>query len=256
MRNYFIHNGQNELGPLNLEELKQQNLKPETPIWYEELESWTTANSIEELKTIFSIKTPPPLTEKNISTDIKTEKISLKPEYNTSAVSKEKTSYLKEIIIGSVIILVAIIIFASKNSTNSNPSYNSVGSTNIITDTTIANDENRQALQLQLQQTQIDEQNKRLAAQEKKEKARVAKEKQMRIDKRVEEINNDLATLYQNLEIEKENLNNVSAFHVLRSNSTRNEQINEAQSQIDYTKQRIDDLEKELRKLQPEMIED
>ena len=52
MRQYFIHDGLKEEGPFNLEEIKQKNLKKETQIWYEGLEAWVNANSIDELKQI------------------------------------------------------------------------------------------------------------------------------------------------------------------------------------------------------------
>jgi len=53
MKQYFIHNGQNEEGPFDLEQLKLQPLKKETPIWYEGLDKWTTAGEIEEIKILF-----------------------------------------------------------------------------------------------------------------------------------------------------------------------------------------------------------
>ena len=60
MKQYFIHDGQSEKGPLNIEQLKLETLKKETPIWYEGLENWVKAGEVEELKNLFAI-TPPPL---------------------------------------------------------------------------------------------------------------------------------------------------------------------------------------------------
>ena len=60
MRKYFIHNGQSEIGPFDFEQLKTLQLKNETPIWYEGLQNWTTANNIEELKSILNSNVSPP----------------------------------------------------------------------------------------------------------------------------------------------------------------------------------------------------
>ena len=60
MRQYFIHDGQSEKGPLDIEQLKLENLKKETPIWFDGLENWTTVGDVEELKDLVK-STPPPL---------------------------------------------------------------------------------------------------------------------------------------------------------------------------------------------------
>jgi GYF domain 2 len=60
MRQYFIHDGQSEKGPLDIEQLKLETLKKETPIWFDGLENWSTVGEVEELKDLFKA-TPPPL---------------------------------------------------------------------------------------------------------------------------------------------------------------------------------------------------
>lgn len=58
---YFIHDGQSELGPFTLDELKAQKVSPSTHIWHEGLAGWTTIDNIPELKQqLFSSETPPP----------------------------------------------------------------------------------------------------------------------------------------------------------------------------------------------------
>lgn len=60
MRKYFIHNGETENGPFDIEQLKSMQIKSETPIWYEGLQNWTVAGNVEELKAIIiSTSTPP-----------------------------------------------------------------------------------------------------------------------------------------------------------------------------------------------------
>ncbi len=60
MKMYYLQDGQNNIGPFNLEELKERKITKNTSIWYEGLSDWTTAGNIEELKIILT-ETPPPL---------------------------------------------------------------------------------------------------------------------------------------------------------------------------------------------------
>jgi hypothetical protein len=59
MKKYFIHNGVEHFGPFDTEDLKQHKIQRETPIWYEGLEDWTTAEKIVELKPLFAAIPPP-----------------------------------------------------------------------------------------------------------------------------------------------------------------------------------------------------
>jgi len=60
MKKYFYSINQEKEGPVSLEELIQLNIEPKTLIWYEGLEDWKSADSIEELKSLFEL-IPPPL---------------------------------------------------------------------------------------------------------------------------------------------------------------------------------------------------
>lgn len=62
MIHYFLHDGNQELGPFDIDQLKAQKLKKNTKIWREGLEAWTTAGELEEIKHLV-ISTPPPLAE-------------------------------------------------------------------------------------------------------------------------------------------------------------------------------------------------
>jgi GYF domain 2 len=118
MRKYFIHNGQNEEGPFDIEELKLQPLKKETPIWYEGLESWTTASEIEEIKFLFVTKpTPPPLVK---STPPKIQQQTYASASIDNSQLTKKKSLLVPIIIGSIVVIGGIIsLVAYQNSKNS-----------------------------------------------------------------------------------------------------------------------------------------
>jgi hypothetical protein len=60
MRAYFIQDGQQEIGPLRLEDLKGKSVSATTPIWYEGLSEWTTAIKVEEVKTFLQLSVQPP----------------------------------------------------------------------------------------------------------------------------------------------------------------------------------------------------
>lgn len=124
MKQFFIHNGQNEEGPFNIEQLKLQVLKKETPIWYEGLEDWTTASEIEEIKYLFIPKlTPPPLV-KPVPPKIQQQTYTSASIDNTQ--STKKKSLLVTIVIGSIVLIGSIFgLVAYQNFNNSNNYSNS-----------------------------------------------------------------------------------------------------------------------------------
>lgn len=59
MKKFYLHDGKAQKGPYDINELKQQNISPQTPVWATTLEDWTPAGEVEELKGLFT-STPPP----------------------------------------------------------------------------------------------------------------------------------------------------------------------------------------------------
>jgi hypothetical protein len=57
MINYFIKDGDVEIGPLNIIQLKSKAITKDTLLWYAGLEGWAAAEDIFELKELF-IKKP------------------------------------------------------------------------------------------------------------------------------------------------------------------------------------------------------
>ncbi|PJX22790.1 hypothetical protein CAP47_07120 [Psychroflexus sp. S27] len=49
MKKYYYSDGEEKFGPLNLKELCDKDLKPDSLIWYKGLEKWRLAINIEEL---------------------------------------------------------------------------------------------------------------------------------------------------------------------------------------------------------------
>lgn len=60
MKEYYIHNGKDNRGPLNIEELKDQKITKDTPVWSNDMHNWKKAGEVDELKSILS-NNPPPL---------------------------------------------------------------------------------------------------------------------------------------------------------------------------------------------------
>jgi hypothetical protein len=63
---YFIHNGTQEEGPFTISELKQRRVTAKTMVWFEGIQAWTEAGYIPELKEIV-VATPPPFGKANPS---------------------------------------------------------------------------------------------------------------------------------------------------------------------------------------------
>ncbi|WP_035673629.1 DUF4339 domain-containing protein [Flavobacterium sp. 83] len=129
MRKYFIHNGQSEIGPFDFEQLKTLQLKNETPIWFEGLQNWTTANNVEELKSIVHSTILPPKF-KNFSEEKSNPNppIFSKPVYeNNQNFAPKKKKTLRNVLIGVGVLAVlffGLVIYAS---TNSEQNYNDNG---------------------------------------------------------------------------------------------------------------------------------
>lgn len=85
MKKYFYSNGQDKEGPVTLEELKQKDITPKTLIWYEGLDDWKEAESVDELKEIFELS-PPPIDTKNDIIEI-VESNDLSSENNSESTS-------------------------------------------------------------------------------------------------------------------------------------------------------------------------
>jgi hypothetical protein len=59
MKNIYLHIGDDDLGPFEMEDLKTQKILKDTYVWFEGIDDWTKAGEIEELKP-FIIPSPPP----------------------------------------------------------------------------------------------------------------------------------------------------------------------------------------------------
>jgi len=58
MKKYFYSNDNQKNGPYSFEELKNENIKQETQIWYEGLDDWTKASDLIEMTPILELIPP------------------------------------------------------------------------------------------------------------------------------------------------------------------------------------------------------
>lgn len=110
MKQYYIHNGQQEQGPFDIQQLKSKSLKNDTPIWCEGMENWTTVDKVEELKQLFNVKpSPPPLT-KTVHEKIQQLKVEQTEEFYSSLVSSTERNAAKKKSLSIPAIVVSVLI--------------------------------------------------------------------------------------------------------------------------------------------------
>lgn len=115
MKKYFLHNGAEQQGPFDIEELKSKNITKDTPIWYDGISEWTTAGNIHELKDILS--TTPPAFERKITTPpvqkpFAQQKVFLDKPKESSSIGR------RLLIFAGIVVLVLIGIFVFKQVEN------------------------------------------------------------------------------------------------------------------------------------------
>lgn len=93
MSQYYYHDGHEQKGPFTIEELKNENIKPDTLIWFEGITEWRKASDVEVLKDLFR-KGPPPLPGA--------------VQESTEVVNVKKKSMLPYIIGGVVLVILII----------------------------------------------------------------------------------------------------------------------------------------------------
>lgn len=99
MNKYYLHNGSENIGPLEFEELKQKNITRTTQVWCEGMEDWKEAGTIEELKNLFSTL-PPPI--KKTSAENKKQDVTI--------VVKKQSSLYKIFKIIGIILLISLLL--------------------------------------------------------------------------------------------------------------------------------------------------
>ncbi|WP_395062776.1 DUF4339 domain-containing protein [Flavobacterium sp.] len=59
MKKYYLHNGSENIGPFDIEELKEKKITRDTPIWCEGMSDWKNVSEVEELSSVLAAIPPP-----------------------------------------------------------------------------------------------------------------------------------------------------------------------------------------------------
>jgi hypothetical protein len=89
MTRYYLHNGSQEVGPFNIEQLKSVALTEETRIWRKGFDHWTTAGEMPELSDLLR-EIKPPLSNKPSE---KVNPQNLEHVRSTNSISNTSTGY-------------------------------------------------------------------------------------------------------------------------------------------------------------------
>jgi hypothetical protein len=109
MKKYYLHNGLEQQGPFDKDELKVKGINKDTHIWQEGFADWTKAGNIDELKDLFVA--PPPFTA-NKSTPPPIHK-----KEPVVVEQKRKTSWT----LITVVVVISMIIFGGLVMISNNP---------------------------------------------------------------------------------------------------------------------------------------
>jgi hypothetical protein len=237
MKKYFLHDGEKNIGPFTINELKDKKITKETPIWYEGLEDWTTAGEVEDLNSIFLLNSPtiPPI--KKTPPPIK--KVDNEEQNQTIFGLKKNLLYP----ISGIIILIVISLIFNLVQENKKEKINNQ---NIITER-----ENQQYI---IQQQEIEAQKKIIAEKERQEAKRIALAKKQKLNEKKIEIEETIADFSNRLKEEEKNLVKAKAFQLFRTAAERKEDISLAESNIEHWKGEIQKLQEEIRKINQEII--
>ncbi|SFE67508.1 DUF4339 domain-containing protein [Flavobacterium xueshanense] len=113
MKKYYLHNGTENIGPYDLDELKAKAITKNTQVWCDGMEDWKNAGEVEELKSILSVVPPP---------------IAKRPEIKPEPIDSNKKTHwfwrMTRVLGILIIVFVAIIAFVDyMNAKNSSSSY-------------------------------------------------------------------------------------------------------------------------------------
>lgn len=124
MSKYYLHNGSENIGPFNLEELEIKQITTSTQVWCEGLEDWKNAGDVEELKCILQVQPPPFKKVVILPPILKTSIQENKNEITAETKNRSWSKIIAKSIVLIILIVMAFGIIASYSSNNNNtPSY-------------------------------------------------------------------------------------------------------------------------------------
>lgn len=231
MKLYYLYENNINIGPFSIEELKEKKITSFTPIWCEGFTDWKTAGEIEELQSIL-IELPSPIANKSIKEQPKFI------EANTTFFGLSKRNI-------SIILMVTFIALSTLILMN----YQSKKIINIEKTNKQIQKENY-LKEIENQKQKIEEQSKILSEKEQAEKDRFSSSRIKADQDTYREILNAISNSYKELEEAKEDLEKAKGYKLFRSAKKKEEQINDAISQIEIWQRKIELLKLEKREIE------
>ena len=235
MKKYFLHINNETIGSFDLEELKARKITKKTPVWFEGMEHWKTAEEIPELTSLF-LAIPPPIT--SFSAIYPTLKVESKMEDPKIMGLSRNTFFVVFVILA---LTIGTIVFNTLQENRSRELKLKNHKTEV------------ENYQYELQQKEIEEQKIIDTELEKAASERMLKERKQTGNGRILEIEQKLLDYQNKLEETEQKLNDASGFKLLRSAEQKREQMNLLQNNINFYKIEIEKLKNESDQLKLEL---
>lgn len=223
MKKYYINNGEQNLGPFDLNDLKSKGIDRDTLVWFFGLERWSRARSIPELKELFR-------------TSLKRREGGFR-----ESVDDETASFFKDrllLFVAAGLLLGFGILFYSFYITS-----------------TITQDEQRSHNELQ-ESKKLFMQERVVSVQALPEKLPLLLAEKKVSTKRIAQIEIELAIADQNLAAAEQELMGARYFQFLRMSDVRQQEIEAANKKIEVWKDEIKLLKAEMHGLDTASAED
>lgn len=120
MKKYYLHNGSENIGPFDIDELKEKKISRDTPVWCEGMMDWKNASEVDELRGILSAIPPPLKKETAIPTQQKINKQTEESNGNNFWASLRKLVIIILVVVGIIAVIGSI---ASNNDSSSKSFY-------------------------------------------------------------------------------------------------------------------------------------
>ncbi len=232
MRTYYINNGNENGGPFTLDELKTQQLHKTTLVWYQGMDEWQYASEIVELDSYFTI-VPPPIKRSTTAPTVNSKE-------ESGTIWGFKKSYFFLALAFSIVMLFVFVLTIMQNNKRAELDAKNK-------QTEFSNE------QIELQQKESNEQQIQNEIQKRIASENNNKRRKDSITARLAEIKSLLVEGKYQLSQSKNALADAENFKLLRSESTKDEQLLALQNDIENWRKEIDQLENESNRLYLEL---
>lgn len=232
MRTYYINNGNENGGPFTIDELKNQPLYKTTLVWYQGMDEWKYASEISDLDSFFTVL-PPPIKR------ITAQPTVHKKEKSTTIWGLKKSYFFLALAFTIVMLFVLVLTIIQNNKRAELDAKNK--------QTEFSN------AQIELQQKEYNEQQIQNEIQKRIASENNTKRRKDSITARLAEIKSLLVEGKYQLSQSKNALADAENFKLLRSESTKDEQLLALQNDIENWRKEIDQLENESNRLYLEL---